>query len=294
MNEALDLDGLDKNLVFRNNFTTILVAFAFPIAIQGIYRSIKIALSETLVIYKLNFAQCSFFLINVVIDLLAVFYRKHSCPFQFYLYQIISFVSFLLFYLILLLKAYYASKAFKLIGVVFVLGQVGRLVGTVQTIRSSTITQESIGLCSIQSDPTWSLLLLVSETVIVVFLSFMFMKKILAQSKYIPSKVYTMLMKHGFVFPVAICVVNIIFSILLFSKISAISIDHLLRIGWIANAWLIMKQTENSHYLHKQGLEFDNSELHETTILSNHKDIDLQVEDSWSRYLGVKPSGTGV
>ncbi|ORX87742.1 hypothetical protein K493DRAFT_385770 [Basidiobolus meristosporus CBS 931.73] len=281
-----EFEALDADLIFKNNFTTILIAFAFPIAIQGTYRSIKIALSETLLIYKLNLFQSSLLLINVVVDLVAVFYRKHDCLFQFYLYQVISYCALLLIYWILFLKAYYANKSTKFIGFVFVICQLARLAGMVQTIRSSTVFRESIGVCTVESAAKWSLLLLVSETVIVLFLSFMFMKKILTQSDYIPSKAYAMLIKHGFALPVVICIVNIIFSILMFSKIPAITVEHLLRIGWITNAWLIMKQSEHSYYLHKRDQVFESSNL-QTAVMSASQQ-DLNAKDTWDLYLGVK------
>ncbi|KAK9711034.1 hypothetical protein K7432_008062 [Basidiobolus ranarum] len=279
---------IDNDLVFRHNLTTILIAFAFPIAIQGTYRSIKIALAETLVIYKLNLMQCCFFLVNVVVDLIAVFYRKHDCAFQFYLYQLISFISFLLIYLILFLKAYYASKSFKFIGVVFVCCQVCRLVGTIQIIRSSRVTQEYIGVCSVENDAQWPLLLLVSESIIVIFLSYMFVRKITTQSQFIPSKVYSMLIQHGFALPIVICAVNIVFCALIFSNLSFISVEHLLRIGWITNAWLIMKQTEHSHYLHKKENIYEESNLPINNNENRYKDE--EANDSWDLYIGVRPS----
>ncbi|KAK9763474.1 hypothetical protein K7432_009811 [Basidiobolus ranarum] len=95
-----------------------------------------------------------------------------------------------------------------------------------------------------------------------------------------------MLIQHGFGFPLAICTVNIIFSILLFSKISTISIEHLLRIGWITNAWLIMKQTEHSHRLHQQDYTHERGGLNED--LAESDIMDIAAEDSWNAYVGIR------
>ncbi|KAK9712087.1 hypothetical protein K7432_007360 [Basidiobolus ranarum] len=151
------------------------------------------------------------------------------------------------------------------------------------TMKTATFEHHGYGYCTAKPDKIWPIAMLGSETGIVLFLSWMFIQRIYQHNQVLSPKILSMLMKHGYIFPILILSFNLLFAVLTFTNVTGVSMGHLLRIGWILNSWLVMKQTEHSHKLHQIQIQSETT-AHPANFLKEHQALG---SDPWDVHLNV-------
>ncbi|ORX87351.1 hypothetical protein K493DRAFT_81330 [Basidiobolus meristosporus CBS 931.73] len=280
------------------NFNTMVSAFAFPVAVVIVYRSIKISLIEQSIIFKLNFVQAALLLINTVVQLISVFHPPPSCRFPYFLYTVLSYLGLLCVDTILYLKAYYANKSSKFIAVVCVLLQVVRLYFVIQSNISVEFEVGQINLCREVETNKWVLGIIGSEAMVIIFLCSLYLMRVYKQSQLTPSAVLSTVIRQGFTYPLAICVSFIILASLLLANVASGNTRQFLNICWVLNAWLATKQVAFAHEVRQKdraaAMNLVNQKIALTQSL-NHPDAVLTDDaqsNPWDLYLGIPKART--
>ncbi|ORY06633.1 hypothetical protein K493DRAFT_295957 [Basidiobolus meristosporus CBS 931.73] len=154
---------------------------------------------------------------------------------------------------ILYLKAKSVNKRPKLLTSIYIILRLAYLAIWIKLIVDVKIFRmgKTVNICTSLAKSYEMLILIVIETMIIMYLTILFLNIIYVQYKESPRAIYSFLIKDGLIFSLSICLFYFFITILKFTNV--MGHKDLFSIGWVVSCKLMTEQIWRSHLWRSEG-----------------------------------------
>ncbi|ORX97279.1 hypothetical protein K493DRAFT_314160 [Basidiobolus meristosporus CBS 931.73] len=222
------------------------------IAISNIYHSIIMVIHNKHAIFKLNLVAAVLLLANSIAQLCAYFISEFPCTWRYLVFTVSLTISIISLDTILYLKAKSVQTKPWLITIIYVFLRLLHLVVWVKLLLNIRIIKIGDNSCSSLARTYEMLIFIALETIIIIYLTVLFLAIIYLQYKESPRTIYSLLLKDGLIFSLSICFIY--FLITIFQLTNLMSLKDLFSIEWAVSSKIMTDQVWRSHLRHADGL----------------------------------------